>query len=51
MGKDLAYPLIDCTTGLIYGPYETCDQARDRAVEFVAWQILNSHGDLVEWSR
>ncbi len=28
---DLEYTLIDCATGLIYGPYETFLQARERA--------------------
>src|SRR5262245_29053852 len=48
---DVEYTLIDCATGLIYGPFETCNQARDRADEFAAWEILNHDGDLVDWSR
>ena len=32
---DLEYTLIDCATGLIYGPYETFLQARERA-DFVS---------------
>ena len=28
---ELEYTLIDCSTSLIYGPYETFDQARGQA--------------------
>jgi hypothetical protein len=47
---DLEYTLIDCSTGLIYGPYETFAQARDRAERFEFWEILNRVGHLVDWS-
>ena len=47
---DLEYTLIDCATGLIYGPYETCLQARGRAEGFERWEIINRLGNLVDWS-
>ena len=47
---DLEYTLIDCATGLIYGPYETFLQARERAEDFEQWEILNRDGNLVDWS-
>ena len=47
---DLEYTLIDCATGLIYGPYETCLQALDRAEGFERWEIINRLGNLVDWS-
>lgn len=47
---DLGYTLIDCATGLIYGPYETCLQARERAEDFDRWEIINRVGNLVDWS-
>ena len=48
---DLEYTLIDCATSLIYGPYETCLQARERAEGFERWEIINRVGNLVDWSR
>jgi hypothetical protein len=47
---DLEYTLIDCATGLIYGPYETFLQARERAEGFERWEIINRVGDLIDWS-
>jgi hypothetical protein len=47
---DFEYTLIDCATGLIYGPYETCLQARNRAEGFERWEIINHVGDLVDWN-
>ena len=47
---DLEYTLIDCATGLIYGPYETFTQAFERAEGFEQWEILNRDGNLVDWS-
>ena len=47
---DLEYTLIDCATGLIYGPYETFRQARERADGFERWEIINRVGNLVDWS-
>jgi hypothetical protein len=47
---DLEYTLIDCTTGLIYGPFETFLQARERAEGFERWEIINREGNLVDWS-
>ena len=47
---DLEYTLIDCATGLIYGPYETFRQARERAEGFEQWEIINRVGNLVDWS-
>jgi hypothetical protein len=47
---ELEYMLIDCSTGLIYGPYETFNRAREHAEDFAIWEILNRDGDLVDWS-
>jgi hypothetical protein len=47
---ELEYTLIDCSTGLIYGPYETFNQAREHAEDFEQWEILNRDGKLVDWS-
>ena len=47
---DLEYTLIDCAAGLIYGPYETFFQARERAEGFERWEIINREGNLVDWS-
>ena len=47
---DLEYTLIDCATDLIYGPYETILEARERAEGFERWEIINRVGDLIDWS-
>ena len=47
---ELEYMLIDGSTGLIYGPYETFNRARERAEDLAIWEILNRDGDLVDWS-
>lgn len=47
---DFEYTLIDCATDLIYGPYETFAQARNRAESFEQWEITNREGSLVDWS-
>jgi hypothetical protein len=47
---ELDYMLIDCSTGLIYGPYDTFNRARERAEDFEQWEILNRDGGLVDWS-
>jgi hypothetical protein len=44
------YTLIDCSTNLIYGPYETFNMAHSHAEEFSHWEILNEEGNLVDWS-
>jgi hypothetical protein len=46
----LEYTLIDCSTDLIYGPYETFNQARECAEDFEQWEIVNRDGGLVDWS-
>jgi hypothetical protein len=46
----LEYTLIDCSTRLIYGPYENFVQARGRAEDFERWEIINCEGNLVDWS-
>jgi hypothetical protein len=48
---ELEYMLIDYSMGLIYGPYETFNRARERAEDFAIWEILNRDGDLVDWSE
>ena len=47
---ELGYTLIDCSTDLIYGPYETFNEARQHADDFERWEIINRDGNLVEWS-
>jgi hypothetical protein len=47
---DLEYTLINCATGLVYGPHGTFHQARERAEEFKRWEIINRKGNLVDWS-
>ena len=47
---DLEYTLIDCAKGLIYGPYETFRQARERAEGFERWEIINRVDNLIDWS-
>jgi len=51
LGKNPGYTLIDGATGLIYGPYETFDRARNCAADFPMWEIINRDSDLVDWSR
>ena len=47
------YILIDCATGLSYGPFELVDRARHRAeaVNIAKWEIINRAGKLVAWSK
>ena len=47
---ELEYTLIDCSTGLIYGPYQTFNRARGHAEDFAIWEILNRDGDFIDWS-
>jgi hypothetical protein len=47
---ELEYTLIDCSTGLIYGPYETFNRAREHAEDFEQWEITNAEEGLVDWS-
>lgn len=47
---DLEYTLIDCATGLIYGPYETFLHAREWAESFDQWEIIDRGGNLIDWS-
>jgi hypothetical protein len=51
MSMKPGYILIACATDLIYGPYETFDQARRHACNFATWEILNGGGNLVDWSQ
>ena len=46
------YTLVDCETGLIYGPYETCAMARDHAEReaIATWEIIAGDEKLVDWS-
>ena len=46
----LEFTLIDCSTGLIYGPYDAFNPAREHAEDFEVWEIINREGDLVDWS-
>ena len=47
------FTLVDCETGLIYGPYRTCPMARAHAeVEAIAtWEIYTDGDALVDWSH
>ena len=45
------YCLIDCTNALVYGPYQTIDEACAQAEALPVWEIINSNGGLVDWSR
>ena len=47
------YTLIDCATGLSYGPFELVDQARHRAEvgNIANWEIINRDDKLVAWSK
>jgi hypothetical protein len=47
---DFEYTLIDCATGLIYGPYETILQAHECAEGFERWEIINRSGNLIDWN-
>jgi hypothetical protein len=47
---DLEYTVIECATGLINGPYETCLEARSRAEGFERWEIINRADNLIDWS-
>jgi hypothetical protein len=51
MTNELGYTLVNCVTDLIYGPYETFDQARGRADDFAVWEILTSDWSLVDWRQ
>ena len=46
------FTLVDCETGLIYGPYRTCPMARAHAeAEAIAtWEIFTDGDALVDWS-
>jgi hypothetical protein len=45
------YTLVDCETGLIYGPYETCAMARDHAEAkgIATWEIITGDERLIDW--
>jgi hypothetical protein len=43
------YTLVDCSTDLIYGPYETFKEALDHTEAFERWEIVTEDGDLVDW--
>jgi len=47
----MEYTLIDCSTDLIYGPFESFNRARQEADNFERWEILNGDGDLVDWNE
>jgi hypothetical protein len=47
----MEYCLIDCTTALVYGPYETLYEACAHADALPAWEIIDGNGDLIDWSR
>ena len=47
------YTVIDCATGLPYGPFELADQARHRAElgDIAKWEIIHRGGKLVAWRK
>jgi hypothetical protein len=47
----MEYCLIDCTNALVYGPYETLNEASAHADALPAWGIIDGNGDLIDWSR
>jgi hypothetical protein len=47
----MEYCVIDCTNELVYGPYQTLNEAYAQADAFPVWEIVNGNGDLVDWSR
>jgi hypothetical protein len=47
----MEYCLIDGTTALVYGPYETLTEACARADTLSVWEIINGNGDLIDWSH
>ena len=47
--KKTEYILVDYSTDLVYGPYETLNQARSHAEEFAHWEIIDGDGNLVDW--
>ena len=47
----MEYCLIHCTNALVYGPYETLNEASANADTLPAWEIIDGNGDLINWSR
>jgi hypothetical protein len=47
------YTLVDCDTGLIYGPYESYKIARACAAAeaLTTWEIVNDDEKLVDWNH
>ena len=47
-----AFTLLDCQTGLIYGPYRTCVMARANAEAhaIATWEIFTDDDKLIDWS-
>lgn len=47
----MEYTVIDCDTRLIYGPYETLAEARDRVEQYdlKTWEIIDTEGRTIEW--
>jgi len=45
----MEYLLVD-NNGLVHGPYNTFEQARELAYDFPSWEIVNAEGDLFDWS-
>jgi hypothetical protein len=43
------YTLVDCSTDLVYGPYETLNQALSHAEVFAHWEIIDGDCNLVGW--
>jgi hypothetical protein len=45
------FTLVDCETGLIYGPYQSCAMARAdaEAKAIAAWEIFTDDDKLLDW--
>jgi len=50
MAGVMEYTLVDCITNLIYGPFETLQEARHKAEDLTRWEIVNDREQVVDWS-
>lgn len=48
----MEYTVIDCKTELVYGPYDTLAEARDRVEQYniETWEIIDAEGKVIEWT-
>jgi hypothetical protein len=50
MAGVMEYTLVDCITNLIYGPFETLQEARRQAENLDRWEIVNADERVIDWS-